>query len=65
MYLDVDLHLEADDQCMSCEHFNRGVACPLLEALTSGVVALQMDVVVKNCGFYKEFKRHLNVVKSA
>jgi hypothetical protein len=36
--------------------------CPLLEALAVGVAHLDGDVQVKNCGFYVEFKRHLQVV---
>jgi hypothetical protein len=66
MYFDKGLHLDDDDQCNSCEHFNKGVACPLLEALVTGFVTLtDNEVQVTNCGFYKPFKRHLNIVKSA
>lgn len=56
------VHIEEDDQCYSCEYFLKGVSCPLLEALGVGVAHLDGDVVVRNCGFYKEFKRHLQLV---
>jgi hypothetical protein len=64
MYYDGAVHIETEDQCFTCEHFVRGVSCPLLEALGVGVVNLEGDVIVRNCGFYKEFKRHLTVVDS-
>jgi hypothetical protein len=56
------VHIEEDDQCFTCEYFLKGVSCPLLEALGVGVAHLDGDVVVRNCGFYKEFKRHLQLV---
>jgi hypothetical protein len=65
MYFDGDLHLDDDDQCMSCEHFKKGIACPLLEAIITGFVVLENDITVKNCGFYKPYSRHLNVIKRA
>ena len=61
-YHDGQIHIEDDDQCSSCEFFARGVMCPLLEALATGVAHLDGDVMVKNCGFYVPFKRHLRVV---
>ncbi|MBX2861454.1 MAG: hypothetical protein KTR14_09465 [Vampirovibrio sp.] len=64
MYDDGTIHIEKDDQCFTCEHFAKGVSCPLLEAMAVGVVQLQQDITVKNCGFYKEFKRHLSVVEN-
>lgn len=62
MYYDGHVHIEEEDQCYSCEYFLKGVMCPLLEALAVGVAHLEGDVLVKNCGFYVEFKRHLHVV---
>lgn len=55
--------IEPDDQCDTCEHFARGVACPLLHALGAGVAYLADDCVVTNCDWYKEFKRTLRIVK--
>lgn len=63
MYYDGEVHIEPEDQCFTCEYFLKGVQCPLLEALGVGVVNLEGDVYVSNCGFYKEFKRHLRVVE--
>jgi hypothetical protein len=65
MYYDGTVHIEEDDQCYSCEYFLKGVQCPLLEALALGVVSLGGDVVVRNCGFYKKFKRALYLVDPA
>ena len=61
-FQDGQVHIEEEDQCYSCEHFTRGVACPLLEALGQGVVSLDGDILVKNCGFYVPFKRHLRLI---
>lgn len=61
--IDQTVYIEDDDQCLTCENYARGVACPLLEALGQGVVCLEDCMTVKNCGFYKEFKRTLKVVK--
>lgn len=57
------VHVEKEDQCMSCKNFTKGVACPLLEALGLGVVKLEGTMYVTNCGFYEEFTRHLKLVK--
>lgn len=66
MYFDgTNVHIEEDDQCFSCEYFMKGVTCPLLEALAQGVVELQGDVQVSNCGFYIKFERHLKLVDPA
>ena len=62
MYFDGCVHIEEDDQCFTCTHFVKGVSCPLLEALATGVVTLQDDVGVKNCGFYKKHVCHLSVL---
>ncbi len=58
------VYIEDDDQCISCENYARGVACPLIEALGMGVVYLEDNLTVTNCGFYKEFKRNLRIVKN-
>jgi hypothetical protein len=56
--------IEDEDQCITCDHFNKGVACPLMYALGAGVVCLAEDtVIVQNCGFYKEFVRSLRLIK--
>ena len=65
MYYDEDqVFIENDDQCLTCENYARGVACPLLEALGQGVVYLEDSMTVTNCGFYKEFKRNLRIVRN-
>lgn len=58
------VYIEDDDQCISCENYARGIACPLIEALGLGVVYLEDNLTVTNCGFYKEFKRTLRIVKN-
>ena len=65
MYVDDNetVYIEDDDQCITCENYAKGVACPLLEALGQGFVYLEGSLSVTNCGFYKEFKRHLKLVK--
>lgn len=63
MYYDGTVHIEEEDQCYTCEYFLKGVSCPLLEALGVGVAHLDGDVLVRNCGFYKEFKRQLHLVE--
>ncbi len=65
MYVDGAIHIEKTDQCYTCEYFVKGVMCPLLEALALGVVELSGEMTVQNCGFYKQFKRHLQVVEPA
>ena len=62
--IDYVVYIEDDDQCLSCDNYARGVACPLLEALGQGVVYLEGSLTVTNCGFYKEFKRTLKIVRS-
>ena len=61
--IDYTVYIEDDDQCITCENYAKGVACPLLEALGQGVVFLEDNLTVSNCGFYKEFKRTLRIVK--
>ena len=62
MYIDGSIHIEKTDQCYTCEHFRREVNCPLLEALALGVVELDGEMTVENCGFYERYERHLKVV---
>jgi hypothetical protein len=62
--IDYTVYIEDDDQCLYCENYARGVACPLLEALGQGVVYLEDNLTVTNCGFFKEFKRTLKLVKN-
>ncbi len=57
------IFIEEDDQCNSCENYQRGVSCPLMEALGCGLVYLEGEMTVKNCGFYKKFSRSLKLVK--
>ena len=61
--IDDTVFIEDEDQCLTCENYAKGVACPLLEALGQGVVYLEDSLTVTNCGFYKEFKRMLKIVK--
>jgi len=61
--IDETVYIEDEDQCITCENYSKGVACPLIEALGQGVVYLEDSLTVTNCGFYKEFKRTLRVVK--
>lgn len=63
--VDYTVYIEDDDQCLNCENYTKGVACPLLEALGQGVVYLEDSLTVTNCGFFKEFKRTLKLVKNA
>ena len=57
------VRVEDEDQCLTCDNFNNGVACPLLQALGLGLVSLEGNLYVTNCAFYKEFKRHLRLVQ--
>lgn len=61
--IDDTVFIEDEDQCLTCENYAKGVACPLLEALGQGVVYLEDNLTVTNCGFYKEFKRILSIVR--
>jgi hypothetical protein len=64
MYFDRAIHIEPEDQCFTCEYFAKHVRCPLLEGLATGVVKLEDDVVVQNCGLYQPYQRHLSVVRA-
>ena len=56
------IKIEKSDQCYSCEYFLKGPSCPLLEALSTGMVELNGDLTVQNCGLYKKLVRHLKLV---
>lgn len=57
------VYIEDDDQCLTCENYAKGIACPLIEALGQGYVYIEESMIVTNCGFYKEFKRTLKIVR--
>ncbi|MFA6988521.1 MAG: hypothetical protein WC197_00480 [Candidatus Gastranaerophilaceae bacterium] len=61
-YDDGYVHVEDEDQCMTCDNFNKGIACPLLQALGLGYVTLEENLTVTSCGFYKKFERHLKLI---
>ena len=63
-YHNGSVHVEKEDQCITCKNFAQGVACPLLQALAMGVVTLEGTLYVTNCGFYEEFVRRLKLVPS-
>ena len=65
MYLENgNITIEDDDECITCENLQKGVACPLIQALAQGVVFIEDSLNVVNCGFYKKFERHLHLVVS-
>ena len=45
------------------KHYVKEFDCPLLGALVQGDVLLEDSMIVKRCGFYKEFKRVLYIIK--
>ncbi len=57
-----NVHIEEDDECISCENLQKGVACPLILAIAQGAVFIDDSLNVVNCGFYKKFERHLKLV---
>jgi len=61
-YYKGSVHVEKQDQCMTCKNFTQGVACPLLQALALGLVTMDGTLYVTNCGFYEEFTRKLKLV---
>ena len=61
-YDDGNIFIEDDDQCITCENLQKGIACPLVQAISQGVVYLEDSLNVVNCGFYKKFERHLRLV---
>lgn len=65
MYSDGEkVYVEDDDICLSCENYVKVFDCPLLGALVQGDVYLEDSLIVKKCGFYKEFKRVLHIVRN-
>ena len=66
MYIDEDgsVHIEEDDECITCENLQKGIACPLIQAIAQGVVFIEDSLYVTNCGFYKKFERHLKLINS-
>lgn len=59
-----NIHLEHDDQCISCKHMSEGKACPLIQAISMKIVAIKRPFKVSNCGFFVKFVRRLKLVKS-
>lgn len=55
--------IENDDLCISCKNYVQDLNCPLLSALAQGDVFLENSLQVTDCGFYREFKRKLHIVK--
>ena len=65
MYSDgTKVYIEDDDLCQNCENYVKEFDCPLLGALIQGTVFIEDSLVVKRCGFYKEFKRVLHIVRN-
>ena len=60
---DSRIFIETDDLCNTCENYIKELDCPLLGALIQGDVFLEGNLLVTRCGFYKEFKRNLYIVK--
>ena len=58
------IYIESDDQCIECKNYAEGIACPLLLALGQGVVYLEDNLTVVDCGFYKKFERNLYIVRN-
>lgn len=58
------IYIEDEDQCVECQNYLEGVACPLLTALGQGVVYLEDSLNVDNCGFFRKFKRRLRIVRN-
>jgi len=66
MYCDGEkVFVEEDDICMTCENYVKEFSCPLLLALGAGDVFMEDNLVVTKCGFYKEFKRLLHIIKES
>lgn len=62
-YHNGSVHVEENDQCMTCKNFAEGVACPLLQALAMGFVQMEGTLHVTNCGFYEKFTRRLRLIR--
>ena len=64
MYYENDkVFIEDEDQCITCQNYLEGVACPLLNALGQKAVYLEDNLIVTNCGFFRRFKRRLRIVR--
>ena len=61
---DSKIFIEDEDICITCENYVKELNCPLLSALVQDDVFLEESLIVKSCGFYKEFKRYLHIVRS-
>ena len=61
-YENGNVHIEEDDECISCANLQKGIACPLILAIAQGAVFIEDSLNVINCGFYKKFERHLKLV---
>ncbi|MFQ8626809.1 MAG: hypothetical protein ACLSA2_10350 [Candidatus Gastranaerophilaceae bacterium] len=53
---DGKIFIEEDDQCLDCANYTKGLSCPLLTALGLGVVSLEDNLTVTNCGFLRSLK---------
>jgi len=63
MYIENEcVYIEEDDACITCANFQKGISCPLIQALAEGVVFMEDSLCVSNCGFYEKFERHLKLV---
>ena len=60
---DGKIYIEENDQCIDCKNYAEGISCPLLTALGLGVVYLEDNLAVENCGFFEKFERHLHIVR--
>jgi hypothetical protein len=60
---DGNLFIETQDQCYTCKHLKGKKLCPLIDAISAGVVALSDDICVNDCGLYAATSRHLKIVK--
>lgn len=62
MYIENNnLIIEDDDQCITCSKLNKGVACPLIQALAQGVVFIEDSLNVSNCGFYEKIRKTFKI----
>ena len=57
-----NIYIEEDDECITCENIQKGIACPLVLAIAQGAVFIDDSLNVLNCGFYKKHERHLRLV---
>jgi hypothetical protein len=65
MYTHQDsIYIEDDDNCVNCHHYKKKITCPLIEALGTKIVTMPESFYVKHCGFYKEFRNPLKIVRA-